>query len=76
MCTQNKILHAFALYEELDGEWKLYVPTAFASPGFDIEYTLNEEERNTFLINGDEALKPIAERMRENPRNYKLNSWK
>ncbi|MFN7115617.1 MAG: hypothetical protein ACK4TA_02400 [Saprospiraceae bacterium] len=69
-------IYEFALYEEKSGEWKLYVPTAFAAPGFDIEYTLNEEERKAFLVKGDESLRPIAEKMRENPRSYKLNSWK
>jgi len=54
----------------------LSVPIANPIPGFDINYTLSEPEKEKYLRIGIKSLEKRIEDMKINFSDYEMNSWK
>lgn len=65
----------YYIYED-NSHMILYVPIGKPAPGFDVVYTLNESEKETYLQKGIKALEERIEDMKGNFLNYEMNSWR
>lgn len=62
--------------DEEDSHITVSVPIGKPAPGFDVMYTLNESEKETYLQIGLKALEERIEDMKMNFSNYEMNSWR
>lgn len=75
----RKLLEAikwqYYVYED-DNNIELSVPIPKPTPGFDVTYTLNQNEKEEYLSIGIRALKERIEDMKVNFYNYQMHSWR
>ncbi len=65
----------YYVFEEND-TIQLSVPIPTPTPGFDIIYTLNDSEREKYLLIGIKALEERIQDMKVNFSDYTMNSWR
>lgn len=65
----------YYVFEEND-TIQLSVPIPTPTPGFDIIYTLNDSEREKYLLTGIKALEERIQDMKVNFSDYTMNSWR